>query len=162
MHSRRRQYRLSVGCCSVCFPVATEKNLHESLLQTCRRWLPGSKQTRFKVIFTFATEILWVKGNQAGVRGVVLCLKHCGGPSGSGLLPGNIMIFLLDTSMLNLRNRSALTVNCWVIIHCLEVSCKGDQITSATREWFICLQLTDKQWIITQQFTHQCWSMFRF
>ena len=30
---------------------------------------------------------------------------------------------------------------------------KGDQITSAKREWFICLQLTDKQWIITQQFT---------
>ena len=54
----------------------------------------------------------------------------------------------------HLRNRSALAVNCWVIIHCLEVSCKGDQITSAKREWFICLQLTDKQWIITQQFMH--------
>ena len=25
------------------------------------------------------------------------------------------------------RNRSALAVNCWVIIQCLEVSCKGDQ-----------------------------------
>ena len=31
-----------------------------------------------------------------------------------------------------LRNRSALAVNCWVIIHWLEVSCKGDQITSAS------------------------------
>ena len=30
-----------------------------------------------------------------------------------------------------LRNRSAPAVNCWVIIHCLEVSCKEDQITSA-------------------------------
>ena len=29
-----------------------------------------------------------------------------------------------------LRNRSALAVNCCVIIHCLEVSCKEDQITS--------------------------------
>ena len=29
-----------------------------------------------------------------------------------------------------LRNTSALAVNCWVIIHCLVVSCKGDQITS--------------------------------
>ena len=44
-------------------------------------------------------------------------------------------------------------MNCWVIIHCLEVSCKEDQITRAQREWFIFVQLTDKQWIITQQFT---------
>ena len=33
-----------------------------------------------------------------------------------------------------LRNRSALAVNCYVIIHCLEVSCKEDQITSTQRE----------------------------
>ena len=58
-----------------------------------------------------------------------------------------------------LRNRSAPLVNCWVIIHCLEVSCKEDQTTSAQREWFIFLQLTDKQWIITQQFTHWSWSI---
>ena len=58
-----------------------------------------------------------------------------------------------------LRNRSALAVNCWVIIHCLEVSCKEDQITSAQREWFIFAQLTDKQWIITQQFTQWSWSI---
>ena len=58
-----------------------------------------------------------------------------------------------------LRNRSAPAVNCWVIIHCLEVSCKEDQITSAQREWFISVQLTDKQWIITQQFTHWSWSI---
>ena len=58
-----------------------------------------------------------------------------------------------------LRNRSAPAVNCWVIIHCLEVSCKDDQITSAQREWFIFVQLTDKQWIITQQFTHWSWSI---
>ena len=58
-----------------------------------------------------------------------------------------------------LRNRSAPAVNCWVIIHCLEVSCKEDQITSAQREWFIFVQLTDKQWIITQQFTHWSWSI---
>ena len=58
-----------------------------------------------------------------------------------------------------LRNRSALAVNCLVIIHCLEVSCKEDQITSAQREWFIFVQLTDKQWIITQQFTHRSWSI---
>ena len=31
----------------------------------------------------------------------------------------------------NLRKRTALAVNCWVKILCLEVSCKGDQITSA-------------------------------
>ena len=43
--------------------------------------------------------------------------------------------------MLYLRNRSALAVNCCVIIHCLEVSCKEDQITSAQRFG----QLTDKQ-----------------
>ena len=34
-------------------------------------------------------------------------------------------------SGLELRNRSALAVNCCVIIHCLEFSCKEDQITSA-------------------------------
>ena len=35
------------------------------------------------------------------------------------------------------RNRSALAVNCWVIIHCLKVSCQEDQIKSAQGEWFI-------------------------
>ena len=58
-----------------------------------------------------------------------------------------------------LRNRSAPAVNCWVIILCLEISCKEDQITSAQREWFIFVQLTDKQWIITQQFTYRSWSI---
>ena len=33
--------------------------------------------------------------------------------------------------MFYLRNRSAPAVNCGVIIHCLEVSCKENQITSA-------------------------------
>ena len=60
---------------------------------------------------------------------------------------------------LYLRNRSPPPVNCWVIIHCLEVSCKEDQITGAQREWFIFVQLTDKQWIITQQFTQWSWSI---
>ena len=50
-------------------------------------------------------------------------------------------------------------MNCWEIIHCLEVSCKEDQITIAQREWFIFVQLTNKQWIITQQFTHWSWSI---
>ena len=50
-------------------------------------------------------------------------------------------------------------MNCWVIIHCLEVSCKEDQITSAQRERFIFVQLTDKQWIIMQQFTYLSWSI---
>ena len=58
-----------------------------------------------------------------------------------------------------LRNRSAPAVNCWVIIHCLEVSCKEDQITSAQREWFIFAQLTDKQRIISQQFMQWSWSI---
>ena len=33
--------------------------------------------------------------------------------------------------VLYLRNRSALAVNCCIISHCLEISCKEDQITSA-------------------------------
>ena len=33
-----------------------------------------------------------------------------------------------------LRNVSALAVNCCVIMHCLEVSCKEDQITSTQLE----------------------------
>ena len=36
-----------------------------------------------------------------------------------------------EQKCLYLRNRSALAVNCCLIIHCLEVSCKEDQITSA-------------------------------
>ena len=46
-----------------------------------------------------------------------------------------------DISCFQLRNRSAPAVNCWVIIHCLEVSCKEDKITSARRAWFIFAQL---------------------
>ena len=37
----------------------------------------------------------------------------------------------IDVEAFYLRNRSALAVICWVINHCLEVSCKVDQITSA-------------------------------
>ena len=37
----------------------------------------------------------------------------------------------VDKRAVYLRNRSALAVNCCVIIHCLEFSCKEDQITSA-------------------------------
>ena len=38
------------------------------------------------------------------------------------------------------KNRSALAVNCCVIIHCLEVSCKEDQITSAQCKGLIFVQ----------------------
>ena len=61
------------------------------------------------------------------------------------------LVYIVCFTMMCLRNRSAPAVNCCVIIHCLEVSCKEDQITSA--------QLTDKQWTITQQFTHWSWSI---
>ena len=71
----------------------------------------------------------------------------------------NNKIDKVRSACIQLRNRSAPAVNCWVIFHCLEVSCKEDQITSAQREWFIVVQLTDKQWIITQQFTHWSWSI---
>ena len=46
-----------------------------------------------------------------------------------------------------LRNRSLLAVKLWVLIYCLAVSYKGDQITNAKRELFIFLRLTDNQWI---------------
>ena len=36
--------------------------------------------------------------------------------------------------LVSLRNRSALAVKC-IIIHCLEVSCKEDQITS--ENWLV-------------------------
>ena len=60
---------------------------------------------------------------------------------------------------MHLRNRSAPAVSCWVIMHCLEVSCKEDQIRSAQRKWFIFVQLTNKQWIIAQKFSHWSWSI---
>ena len=40
------------------------------------------------------------------------------------------------------RNRSALAVNCCVIIHCLEASCKEDQITCAQLELIYFLNIT--------------------
>ena len=42
-----------------------------------------------------------------------------------------------------LRKRSAPAVNCCLIIHCLEVSCEEDQITSVAR--VIYLRTTDRQ-----------------
>ena len=53
------------------------------------------------------------------------------------------------------RNRSALLrcVNCWVIIHCLSISCTNiNHLCCALMIWSS-LQLTSKQWIITQQLT---------
>ena len=44
-------------------------------------------------------------------------------------------------------------VNCWVIIHCLSVSCtKINHSRCALVIWYS-IQLTSKHWIITQQFT---------
>ena len=40
------------------------------------------------------------------------------------------VVSVVSTSIY-LRNRSPLAVNSCVIIHCLEISCKEDQITSA-------------------------------
>ena len=74
------------------------------------------------------------------------CMLNCD-PDNFSAIKGrhfpNIWTMLLQNNKFGLRNRSALAVNCWVIMHCLEVSCKGDQITSAKCEWFICLQLVD-------------------
>ena len=44
-------------------------------------------------------------------------------------------------------------VNCWVIIHCLSVCCKQINHSRFTLVCWSPLQLTSKQWIITQQFT---------
>ena len=47
-----------------------------------------------------------------------------------------------------------LCVNCRVISHCLEVSCKVDYITSVKHDWYIYLQLTDEPWFITLTTIH--------
>ena len=44
-------------------------------------------------------------------------------------------------------------VNCWVIIHCLSVSCTTINHSRCALMIWSSLQLTSKQWIITQQFT---------
>ena len=44
-------------------------------------------------------------------------------------------------------------INCWGIIHCLSVSCKKINHLRCTLVIWSSLQLTSKQWIITQQFT---------
>ena len=46
----------------------------------------------------------------------------------------NMNVAFLGHTHLCLKKRSALAVNCCAIIHCLEVSCKEDQITSVQRE----------------------------
>ena len=40
-----------------------------------------------------------------------------------------------DMDELCLRNRSALAVNCWVIVYCLDVSWKEDHIHLCTTDW---------------------------
>ena len=44
-------------------------------------------------------------------------------------------------------------VNCWVIIHCLSVSCTKINHSRCALVIWSSLQLTSKQWIITQHFT---------
>ena len=44
-------------------------------------------------------------------------------------------------------------VNCWVIMHCLSVSCPKINHSRCALVIWSSLQLTSKQWIITQQFT---------
>ena len=44
-------------------------------------------------------------------------------------------------------------VNCWVINHCLSVSCTKINHSRCALVIWSSLQLTSKQWIITQQFT---------
>ena len=44
-------------------------------------------------------------------------------------------------------------VNCWVIIYCLSVSCTKINHSRCALVIWSSLQLTSKQWIITQQFT---------
>ena len=44
-------------------------------------------------------------------------------------------------------------VNCWVIIHCLSVSCTKINHSGCALVIWSSLQLTSKQWIITQQIT---------
>ena len=44
-------------------------------------------------------------------------------------------------------------VNCWVIIHCLSVSCRKINHSRCALVIWSFLQLTSKQWIITLQFT---------
>ena len=44
-------------------------------------------------------------------------------------------------------------MNCWVIIHCLLVSCTKINRSRCALVIWSSLQLTSKQWIITQQFT---------
>ena len=44
-------------------------------------------------------------------------------------------------------------VNCWVIIHCLSVSCAKINHSRCAPLIWSSSQLTSKQWIITQQFT---------
>ena len=49
-------------------------------------------------------------------------------------------------------------LNCWVIIHCLSVSCTKINHSRCTLVIWSSLQPTSKQWIITQQFTARAMS----
>ena len=56
--------------------------------------------------------------------------------------------FAIVTAKSYLRNRSALAV-----------MLSNNSLFGGQREWFIFVQLTEKQWIITQQFTHFSWAI---
>ena len=53
-------------------------------------------------------------------------------------------------------------VNCWVIIHCLSVSCTNINHSCCALMIWSSLQLTSKQWIITQQFTARADLFFNY
>ena len=113
-----------------------------------RIWLEGVCFLLHPLLLTVYADTIWLQNNKT--RQLCWTGKYIG---------TRCRYYSHQTSSKDLRKRSALAVNCWVIIHCLEVSCKEDQITSAQREWFILVQPTDKQWIITQQFAYWSWSI---
>ena len=88
-------------------------------------------------------------------------IKKCKNPACHAVDHVTVYSGIVNIHILYLRNKSALAVNCCIIIHCLEVSCKEDQITRAQREWFISVQLTDKQCIIIHRSRTRA-DLFRF
>ena len=99
------------------------------------------KLTKFEVIFDlFTVCIYFIQQQNCKLYYIYLMIiseiqseiGHCSCDSAKFKAPADFSHHAILCMTLSLRNRSAPAVNCCVIIHCLEASCK-DQITGAQR-----------------------------
>ena len=121
---------------------------------------------RLIIVFAVCMKKAWVLSYPLSAQRRLIRLGRCPGWSECLLGARHLLVLswcgsnkrlfskVLHKNICGLRKRSAPAMNCWEINHGFEVSCTADNITSVKHECYIYLQLTDKPWFITTQFTH--------